>query len=34
LLRIRNDCEFKKHQSAQAFMVVRTPRVQTIPKKP
>jgi len=34
LLRIRNDCEFKKHQSAQAFMVVRTPRVQPIPKKP
>ena len=26
LLRIRNDCEFQKHQSAQAFMVVRTPK--------
>lgn len=23
LLRIRNDCEFKRHQSAQAFVVVR-----------
>lgn len=34
LLRIRNDCEFKKHQSAQAFMVVRTPKVEPLPKKP
>ena len=32
LLRIRNDCVFKKHRSAQAFMVVRTSKVKPIPK--
>ena len=26
LLRLRNDCKFKKHASAQAFMVVRVPK--------
>jgi len=29
LLRLRNDCKFKKHASAQAFMVVRVPKVGT-----
>lgn len=32
LLRIRNDSEFKKHSSAQAFMVIRTPPVKPSPK--
>ncbi len=27
LLRLKNDCRFKKHASAQAFMVVRVPKV-------
>ena len=27
LLRLRNDCSFKKHGSAQGFMVVRVPKV-------
>lgn len=26
LLRLKNDCKFKKHASAQAFMVVRVPK--------
>ncbi len=26
LLRVKNDCRFKKHASAQAFMVVRVPK--------
>ncbi len=28
LLRLRNDCKFKKHASAQAFMVVRVPKAE------
>ena len=32
LLRIRNDSKFKKHSSAQAFMVIRTPPVKPNPK--